>query len=253
MALSRTMVLIHGAWQGSWAFADWRAVLHARGWQTHAIDLPGNGWPPAPAAEATLETYTAAVLALLAGIEGPVVLVGHSGGGITASQVAEAVPGRIAALVFLAGMMLPPAMGFADIIRLCQDEEPGRPFDGIAPYLERSTDGHHTAVTRAGALQIFLHDCEPSAAARAADLLRPQQESGRLMKPSLSAARYGSVPRIYVECSGDRSVLLPLQRKMQELSPGATRIALDCGHVPQLAVPLILAEHLEACLAALPS
>jgi pimeloyl-ACP methyl ester carboxylesterase len=42
--------------------------------------------------------------------------VGHSGGGLTASQVAELVPERVAALVYLVGMMLPSGMTFADLI-----------------------------------------------------------------------------------------------------------------------------------------
>jgi pimeloyl-ACP methyl ester carboxylesterase len=58
---------------------------------------------------------------------------------------------------------------------------------------------------------------------------------------TLSAERFGRVPRIYIEALRDRSVLLPLQRKMQALVPGATVRSIDCGHVPQLARPAELA------------
>jgi pimeloyl-ACP methyl ester carboxylesterase len=95
-----------------------------------------------------------------------------------------------------------------------------------------------------------VQDCEPGAARKAAALLRPQQESGRLMRPRLSAERFGSIPRIYVECSEDRSVLLPLQRKMQALTPGAECVRMQCGHVPQLAQPALLAERLYTTLLA---
>jgi pimeloyl-ACP methyl ester carboxylesterase len=241
-------VLIHGAWQGSWAFEAWLPALREHGFRAHAVDLPGNGWPPAPQAPASLEAYTAHVVNVLRSLDEPAVLVGHSGGGITASQVAEMTPERVAALVYLAGIMLPSGVGFDRIIELCEQDAPGTRFDGIAPYLDRSADGSGTRVRIEGALRCFVQDCEPVAALRAAGLLREQQDSGRRMKPLLSSSRYGSVPRIYVECTEDRSLLLPLQRKMQALTPGAVCLRMDCGHVPQLAQPATLAERLRGSL-----
>ena len=64
----------------------------------------------------------------------------------------------------------------------------------------------------------------------------------------LSTERFGRVPRIYVECRQDRSVTLPLQQRMQQLTPGARRISLDCGHVPQLACPQALSDALLPAL-----
>jgi pimeloyl-ACP methyl ester carboxylesterase len=250
---SEHIVLVHGAWQGSWAFDAWVPLLQARGWRTHAVELPGNGWPPGQndVARADLDSYTDHVAALLDRIGAPVVLVGHSGGGITVSQVAEAVPHRVACLVYLAGMMLPSGMSYGELLALCEAEHPGERFDGIAPHLVWNADRSATRVREAGALAHFLHDCDPAAARHAAGMLREQQESGRAMRNHLSAARFGRVPRIYVECADDRSVMLPLQRKMQSLSPGARRIEMTCGHVPQLAQPALLTERLCAELAAI--
>ncbi|CAN5543232.1 alpha/beta hydrolase [soil metagenome] len=241
---ARHIVLIHGAWQGSWAFAAWRPMLAAHGWQVHTIDLPGNGWPPAADAPANLDSYTAHVSSALRALDAPAIVVGHSGGGITASQVAEAVPERVAGLVYLAGMMLPSGMSFIDLIADTAALTPGVDLAGISPWLDHSADGLFTQVRTDGALRCFLQDCDPDAARAAAALLRPQQESGRAMRNQLSAARFGRVPRVYVECLDDQSVLLPLQRRMQQLSPGAQRISLDCGHVPQLAQPAQLTSLL---------
>jgi pimeloyl-ACP methyl ester carboxylesterase len=242
------MVLIHGAWQGAWAFDAWVPHLARAGWHAHAVDLPGNGWPPQGDAPASLADYTAHVAGLLRRFDAPVVLVGHSGGGITATQVAEAVPERVAAVVYLAGMMLPSRSSFPDVVRLCEAANPGARFDGIAPHLEWSTDRTATRVDPDGAIRIFLHDCEPDAARRAAALLRWQPESGRAMRPVWSAERAGRVPRVYVECTEDRSIGLVVQRRMQELTPGAVRITLECGHVPQLARPGELTQRLAGVL-----
>ena len=47
-----------------------------------------------------------------------------------------------------------------------------------------------------------------------------------------------------MECRRDQSVVYPLQQRMQQLTPGARRISLDCGHVPQLACPQALTDAL---------
>lgn len=246
----KPIVLIHGAWQGAWVFDVWLPYLAAAGLRGYAVDLPGNGWTPLPDEPATLATYAEHVVGTLSQFDEPVVVLGHSGGGITATQVAEAAPERVAAVVYLAGMMLPSGAGFADIVRQCENEQPGVNFDGIRPYLTWSADGLTSEVDPEGALQVFLHDCEPAAARRAASLLCPQPESGRAMRPQWSAERAGQVPRVYVECTEDRSLALALQRKMQSLSPGAARISLACGHVPQLAQPALLTERLAEVLGA---
>lgn len=249
--MSRHIVLIHGAWQGSWAFDAWAPSLRASGWNVHAVDLPGNGWGPQADAPANLDSYCDAVVAVIEAIGAPVVLLGHSGGGITASQVAERIPERLQALVYLAGMMLPSGMTFIELIQQCQAAQPEQDFAGISRHLSFSADGRSSTVAPAGALETFLHDCPPEAAQRAASLLRPQPESGRDLRPQLSAARYGRVPRLYIEALLDRSVTLPLQRAMQRLSPGAQVLSLACGHVPQLACPQALTELLDHALAPL--
>lgn len=246
--MTRNMLLIHGAWQGAWSFDAWRPEMARRGWNITAVDLPGNGWGPHAHDSASLEEYVAAALHALARFDGPAVVVGHSGGGITASQLAEVAPDRVAALVYLAGMMLPSGMSFGKLIDLCQQDDPLADLDGIAPFLEWSDDGRFTTVPAVAARQIFVPDCEPDAAARAVSLLRPQPESGRKMAPRLTTQRYGRVPRLYVQALQDRSVVAPLQQKMLALSPGATVIEMDCGHVPQLARPQELAVRLHAAL-----
>jgi pimeloyl-ACP methyl ester carboxylesterase/tRNA(Arg) A34 adenosine deaminase TadA len=246
------IVLIHGAWQGSWAFAAWQPMLEAAGWQVHAVDLPGNDRSPERKADATLAGYTAHVCALLAALDAPAVVLGHSGGGLTASQVAETLPDRVRALVYLAGMMLPTGVSFGDVIAQCRAADADFHYTGIVPLLAWDADGTTSRVPPAAAREIFLHDCPPEAAQTAAARLCPQPDTGRDMRNTLSPARFGRVPRVYVECLQDRSVTLPLQRRMQALTPGAHRISLDCGHVPQLACPQALTDALLP-LRAMPS
>ncbi len=236
------LVLIHGAWQGSWSFAALTPHLVAAGFPVHAVDLPGNGCDDTPPEAVSLDLYVAHVVARIERIGRPVALVAHSGGGVIASQVAEAVPDLVARIAYVAGMMLPDGMGFADLIA---DLHPDYPeVSGIGPHLDWSPDRLLSRVPEAAALAFFFDDCPPAAARAAARALTPQPEGGRAVRPQLSAARFGRVPRLYVEARADRSVVPILQRRMQALVPGAAIASLPTGHAPQVAAPALLAETL---------
>ena len=45
-------------------------------------------------------------------------------------------------------------------------------------------------------------------------------------------ARFGRVPRVYIECSGDRAITHAAQRRMQQVLTCAERITLDADHSP---------------------
>lgn len=234
---ARRMILIHGAWQGAWAWDFWIPELARHGWQAQAVNLPGNGCDPAdrtPPGEVSLQRCVDRVLDLMAEGDEPVVVVGHSGGGLTATAVAEAAPERVAALVYLAGMMLPSGMSYAELVRDCQALDPATDFSGIGSHLRETPDGGGSYVLPEAACDIFLQDCEPGLARQLAAKLRVQPHGGRDMTPVWTAARFGRVPRVYVEARQDRSLRLPVQRRMQALVPGAHLISLDCGHVPQV-------------------
>lgn len=241
------MLLIHGAWQGSWSWAALLPQLDARGWRCHAIDLPGNGSDATAPAQVTLDLYVAHVARVLDRLEKPAVVVAHSGGGVIASQLAEARPQQVAALVYVAGMMLPDGLPFA---RLIDDIAPTHPAArGIGPHLEWSPDRLASRVPAPVARDFFFHDCTVAAANAAIAKLTAQPEGGRAVAPRLSAANYGRVPRAYIETARDRSVLPVVQQRMLALSPGAQHARIDSGHVPQLTEPAQLAGLIEELIA----
>lgn len=241
------LVLIHGAWQGSWAWNALIPHLIAAGFPVHAVDLPGNGTDDTPPGAVSLDVYVDHVLSLMEWIGRPVALVAHSGGGVIASQVAETVPGWVDRLVYVAGMMLPDGMGFADLVAELLPEYPE--VAGIGPHLEWSADRLTSRVPEAAAMAFFFDDCPVETARMAARSLTPQPEAGRAVRPHLTADRFGRIPRLYVEASADRSVVPILQRRMQALVPGAAVATLPTGHAPQVAAPALLAETLIPFLA----
>jgi pimeloyl-ACP methyl ester carboxylesterase len=228
-----TFILIHGAWQGAWAWETIVPRLRAAGHDAVAVDLPGNCFDATLPQEVTLDLYAAHVARIIDAVRGPVVLVGHSMGGATASQTCESRPHRIALAIYLCAFLLPHRMSVLEFYRNYLQPQ----MRGAASRLTYDAEGLRSSIDVASAVEVFYHQSEPSVAEAAARRLTPQPEGARRSHLHLSEARFSNVPRAYIETLDDRSVHLPLQRKMQELTPCLATYALDSDHAPQLSHP----------------
>jgi pimeloyl-ACP methyl ester carboxylesterase len=228
-----TFILVHGAWHGSWAWATIVPRLRAAGHDAIAVDLPGNGTDSTPPQEVTLELYAAYVARFVDAVTGPVVLIGHSMGGMTVARTCELRPDRIALAIYLCAFLLPDGMSVLEF------------YD---TYLQPWMRGAHARVTYdqaglcssidpASAVEVFYQQAERSLAEAAAAKLTPQPEGARRSRIHLSAERFGRVPKVYIEAREDRSVHLPLQRQMQEMTPCNAVYGLESDHAPQLSHP----------------
>lgn len=235
-----TFILVHGAWQGAWAWDTIVPRLKAAGHDAIAADLPGDGHDNTPAHEVDLGLYAAKVVSLIDRTTGSVIMIGHSMGGVTASQVCELRPERIALAVYLCAFMLPNGLSVLDF---------------YGKYLEPWMRGAHARVSYdaagltsmidpASAVEVFYQMSDRSPAEAAARRLTPQPEGARRSKLQLSVGKYGTIPRVYIEARQDRSVHLPLQRRMQEITQCTAVYGLESDHAPQLSMPDTLTELL---------
>jgi pimeloyl-ACP methyl ester carboxylesterase len=103
-----TFVLVHGAFGSPAELAPVIPMLEALGHRSIAVDLPCTD------PSATLDAYALAVTGAMTGIDGPVVVVGHSAGGATISLV----PGRtrVDRLVYVTAVVPEPGRSIADVI-----------------------------------------------------------------------------------------------------------------------------------------
>ncbi len=245
----RDLVMIHGAWQGSWAWAALIPKLEASGFRCHAVDMPGNGHDRTRPEDVSMAIYMAYLRGVLDGIGGPVIVIGHSSGGIIASQLGEEEAKRVKSILYIAGMMLPSGMKFAELVADFSKNDPAAL--GIVPYLAWSRDRETSTVKPGAARNIFYQDCSNPKANAAAKLLRPHPERGRDIAARLTKGRFGRIPRAFIEARLDQSVLHKMQRRMQKLVPGAHRYSIDSGHAPQLAQPDALAKIIGRAIAGL--
>jgi pimeloyl-ACP methyl ester carboxylesterase len=102
------VILVPGLWLDASSWGPALDPLVAAGHRPHALTLPGVGRPAAETADIGIADWVAAVVDEIDRAEGPVVLVGHSGGGNVVWGAADARPGRVARVVFVDTMPPPP-------------------------------------------------------------------------------------------------------------------------------------------------
>jgi pimeloyl-ACP methyl ester carboxylesterase len=172
--------------------------------------------------------------------QAPVILAGHSRGGIVVSQAAEVAPDAIDALVYICAMMLPDGMSRADFKQL---ESPNPAFDAIIAPVH---SGAGTVVDKDRAAAIFAQLCSNETVAAAMGRVVAEPHGPRSTPLALSSERFGSLPRTYIECTEDRTIPLSSQHRMQQLVPGADVMTLWADHSPYLSRPQALAAALIA-------
>ena len=168
----------------------------------------------------------------------PVILVGHSRGGVVISQVAELVPSRIRLGVYLTAIMLSDGETGLDVMGLVPPADIAqREFvltaDGLAFAADTSMLGFSYA------------NSGPELIARAMEHLTPEPLFGLQSPVSLTPERYGSVRRAYIECLEDQTVTLPLQRAMQARQPCDVVRAIPTDHCPNYSAPGLVADTLD--------
>lgn len=95
------VLLIPGFWLDA---TSWQPVLPAlrdTGHELHPLTLPGMSSRDADRAGIGLADWIDAVVREVDAVDGPVVLVGHSGGGTVAHGVVDARPDRIARVIYV--------------------------------------------------------------------------------------------------------------------------------------------------------
>ncbi|WP_421724633.1 alpha/beta fold hydrolase [Bauldia sp.] len=99
----RHFVLIHGIWHGGWCWDRVAPILRERGHAVTALTQTGLGERShLLSTEITVDTFVADLVNTLVWRDlHDVVVVGHSFGGITVTGAADAVPERIAKLIYL--------------------------------------------------------------------------------------------------------------------------------------------------------
>ncbi|MGD9989241.1 alpha/beta hydrolase [Pseudonocardia sp.] len=226
--MTAALVLVHGAWHGAWAWDSLRTELPDV--ETIAVDLPSSG--PDPTSLGTLDDDVAVVRAAVAAAGRPVVVVGHSYGGVPITEGLQDTDG-VARLVYLTAMMMDVGHTVAGSVR-------GQwPSWWDVHEDEGYLDARHPE-------QFLYGDVDPAVAEAA--VARLQHQSLAAYTAALTAAAWRSVPSTYIVCEND-AALAP--RAQDRLAQRADRVVrLSSAHSPFLSHPEDLAALLREELAA---
>ena len=157
-----------------------------------AVDLPCED------PDATLDDYAQAVVDGAAGFDEPVIVVGHSLGGLTIALIPSRRP--VAGLVFVAAIL--PAPGELAGAGLGRDAF-SKGFPELTAAHQVAEENGASRWDREGAVAAFYHDVPEERLDAATDALRLQQWGPTREEWPLDA--YPDVPMRYVACADDAS------------------------------------------------
>jgi pimeloyl-ACP methyl ester carboxylesterase len=229
MSNDPTILLVHGAWHGAWCWDAVRTRLEAKGRTVLAIDLPTVHAPNK--AELDMLNDAKAVRDAVDAIDGPVVVVAHSYGGVPTTQ-GLAGAANVAHIVYIAAFALDAGESLLGAV-------------GGVPPTWWMVDG---ALTTAGndaepPQSLFFNDLpDEVATANAARLLA---QATKPFSDVVTEVAWKSIPSTYLITERDAVFPLFAQEALSGRA-GSTVHRLDTSHSPFLSQPDATADIIDA-------
>jgi len=237
---SKTILLIHGAWEGAWSWNETVEFLEKSDHNVIAIDLPGHGNDKTPLEEIDLNLYANRVKEELIKIGKPVILVAHSFGGFVVAKVAEEMPESIEKLIFVASAVPYDGKNAVEVFTADEDSE-------FLENLIYSEDKQSVTMSRETIKNIVF----TGATDEQIDNILPQlvnQATKPFMESVITTDKnFGRVPKAYVGTTLDR-VVSPKAQVFTQKFLGIDRdevVTLPFGHVPLETAPEELANAIS--------
>jgi pimeloyl-ACP methyl ester carboxylesterase len=215
-AQSKTYILVHGGWHGAWAWKKVVPLLEAKGNKVLAIDLPGHGADKTPIATVTFQDYVDKVVSISKSQPGPVILAGHSMSGLIISQAAEVLgKEKVTKLVYVDAFM-------------------PKPEPSVEGSMIFSEDKKICKLKPENVTALFYHDCAPEDIAFAKSQLGWQPLAALATPVSVTDARYGAVPKVFILCTEARDMN---KSSISKNVPCEKVYTLVSGHSPFFSMP----------------
>ncbi|MDJ1481582.1 alpha/beta fold hydrolase [Cytophagaceae bacterium YF14B1] len=231
---SNTIVIIHGAWSSS---GDWQHVtddLKAEGNSVIPVNLPGHGSDNTAISAISLKLYVDEVKKAI-GNKQNVILVGHSFGGIVASEVAEQLAPQIKKIVYIAAYV--PKNG-ESLLSIAQTDAESH----VGKNLIVDEKAGIASIKKDGIADVFLADAPKQVADYVSNNLKPEPLAPLATPVTLSEGRFGKISKVFVSSLNDHTIGYTLQQKMAK-DAGIERVySLPSSHTPFIVFPHVLAQ-----------
>jgi len=225
-APKKTVVLVHGAFADGSSWAKVIPLLEAKGLNVVAVQNPLSSL--AADVDATKRVIDAQA--------GPVILVGHSWGGVVISQAG--VADKVKALVYVAAFAPPKGMSVNDL-------GAGQPPPPWAAALQPDSGGY-LRLSAEGVAKYFAQDLSAGEISVVAATQGPA--FSKIFDEKLTAAAYETKPSWYVVAKHDGMIPPPAEAAMAK-AIGAKVTELSTSHVAMLSKPREVADVILAAAA----
>jgi pimeloyl-ACP methyl ester carboxylesterase len=236
-------VIVHGAFQGAGVWRDVRRALEDAGRSVQTIDLPGRPGNPLPVEQVTLDRHRDCVLSAIARAREPVVLVGHSFGGMVISAAANSAPEKIATLVYVAAYL--PQSGESARVLAREDTHSRWNEQNFVISADYAT----VTALRGDCVMLFGEDLSPEQQRLLPERLVPEPLRPVRTPVVLAAERFGPIDKVYVKTLRDNTISPRMQDTMLARVPVRKVVEIDSSHSPYLSRPAELAGILLAATA----
>jgi len=218
----KNIVLVHGGFVDGSGWEDVYRVLKQDGYDVSIVQNP----------TISLDGDVVATKRVLAGQDGPAILVGHSYGGAVITQAGN--DSKVAGLVYITAFAPDKGESVASLIK---NPPPGAPVPPILP----PRDGY-LLLDKAKFAAAFAGDVEPEKAAFMADSQVPwgvEAPSGTISEPA-----WKSKPSWYLIATDDKMIPPDAQRFMSKRA-GSTVVEAKGSHAIYVSQPRAVAALIE--------
>lgn len=276
-------VLVHGSWHAGWCWGLVGPTLHAAGYPTVAVDLPGHGLaavlpqsylqrPVDPAAFASepsglagigIDAYADAVVKAARDARAMgakrVFVVAHSMGGVPATFAAARAPDLFTGLIYVAALV--PTPGKPAGAYLALEDQHANSLVGQAILADpavvgalridpRSTDAAYLAGTK----EAVAADVDDALWSAVLNMLTPDAPVSIYGETATFDSAFGGLRRTYIRAAGDRTVVpSTCDAIVADLNAAwpdnpTSLVDIDASHEAIFAQPDSLAELLMAAV-----
>lgn len=226
-----TVVLVHGAFADS---SSWNDVIAA---------LRGDGYPVIAAANPLRGLHADAeyVRTVLDGVDGPLVVAGHSYGGSVMSEAAADHP-RVTALVYVASFILEEGESTGELAAKFPGGELGPALSSVPITTPTGQEAADLYIQQDKFREVFAADVPEDVTALMAATQRPIV--GDALEEKATRTAWKTIPSWNLVTRQDLAVPAAAQRFMGERA-GARNVEIDASHAVSVSQPEAVARLID--------
>ena len=232
----KNVVLVHGAWADGSSWSGVIPLLETEGYHVIAVQLPLTSL------EDDDDATERAIARITSAYPGPVLLVGHSYGGVVIGDTPGNDP-NVAGLVYVAAFAPDSGESALSLLATLKTPSPLKPFLVFDPAQQFIT------ISGQGMAQAFAQDLSKPEQALLTATQGPAAVAALSATPTVAPA-WRTKPTWFIVSAQDKAITAGLEERMAERM-GATTITLPTCHLAMLQEPRRVAEFIEQAAASL--